>query len=96
MCRNLNIKCPTVISSWHGGPLGLAGRIHVHVPYQVNTMSLFENLNNGVLYVLPSARLYKMWVELGLFLMEGAGENGRLWTEGELSTFVDWWRSDLE
>jgi hypothetical protein len=96
MCRNLDTKCPTVISSWHGGPLGLAGRIHVHVPYQVNTMSLFENLNNGVIYVLPSARLYRTWVELGLFLIDGAGEHGKLWTEGELSTLVDWWRSDLQ
>jgi len=64
----------------------------VHIPYQVNTMALFENLNNGVLYILPSLRLYCAWHEEGTVTMD-SGE--RRWTEKELRKFVDWYRTDL-
>jgi hypothetical protein len=80
------------IPSRYGGPLGLAGRFLVHIPYQVNTMALFENLNNGVLYILPSVRLYCAWLEDGTATMD-SGE--RRWTEKELRKYVDWYRTDL-
>jgi len=96
MCRNRRVNCARVISSWHGGPLGIANRTHVHIPYQVNTMSLFENLSNGVIYILPSSQLYKEWTDLGLFVIDGAGEAPKHWTDEELLGYVDWWRRDLQ
>ena len=53
LMRERNIP-PPFLMSHYGGPLDLIGRILIHIPYQVNTLALFENLNLGVLYVLPS------------------------------------------
>jgi len=95
MCDHLSTTCPIVIPVYNGGPMGIADRLLVHIPYQVNTMSLFENLNHGVLYILPSARLYNLWVDLGIFVIDGRGEGGESWNEA-LTSFVDWWRDDLQ
>jgi hypothetical protein len=92
LLRAQNIPVPFLVSNRYGGPLGLAGRFLVHIPYQVNTMALFENLNGGVLYILPSLKLYSSWLKEGTVEMDS---NKQKWTEEELTTFVDWYRTDL-
>ena len=98
LLREKNIPVPFLISNY-GGPLDLVGRIMLHIPYQVNTMALFENLNAGVLYVLPSKRLYLRWLKEGTFIMKNGEQDKdrgrREWTEKELTTYADWYRTDL-
>lgn len=92
LLQEQNIPLPLMVADHYGGPLALAGRFLVHIPYQVNTMSLFENLNTGVLYILPSLQLYHDWIENHWFHLD---YNERKWTEDELRTYVDWYRHDL-
>ncbi|PWZ01780.1 hypothetical protein BCV70DRAFT_51153 [Testicularia cyperi] len=76
----------------YGGPLGLTDRVLAQVPYQSNTMSLFENLHQRVTYLLPTMRLF---AELGpdcaarLEKVEGL-------TPEVMENRVDWWRKDLQ
>jgi hypothetical protein len=56
-------------------------------------MALLENLNMGVVYMLPSLRLYHEWASSGQVYMDSQKE--MKWTEEELSTYADWWRPDL-
>ena len=90
LMEEAGITPPTVVPQRHGGPLVLARRPLIHVPYQANTMSLFENINVGVLYVLPSLQLYESWLEQGHFTLDGGQ------THEELLTYVDWYRTDLQ
>jgi hypothetical protein len=92
LCKEKNVPPPLLISNHYGGPLSLAGRFLVHIPYQVNTMAMFENMNMGVVYLLPSLRLYHEWNSIGQFNMD---DQELQWTQEELSTYVDWWRPDL-
>lgn len=78
----------------YGGPLGLTDRIVVHFPYQSNTMSLFENLHQRVIYVLPSLRLFR---EMGLSCKARLEKiPSFMLTDEEFYTKVDWWRRDLQ
>jgi hypothetical protein len=78
----------------YGGPLGLTDKIMVHFPYQSNTMSLFENLHQRVIYVLPTLRLYR---EMGL-VCEARLEMipSYLLSDQDFYKRVDWWRTDLQ
>lgn len=95
LMQEAGIPPPHVIPRAYGGPLALTRRRLVHIPYQVNTMSLFENLNVGVLYILPSLRLYESWLRRDLFWLDG-GEPNKRWTYEELLSYVDWYRTDLQ
>lgn len=46
-------------------------KCYLHLPYQVNIISLWENLSFGIIYFLPSKQLLKKWV----------GENWYYWEE---------------
>lgn len=94
LLREKNIPGPFVMSHY-GGPLDVAGRFMIHIPYQVNTLALFENLNVGVLWVLPSVRLYRRWLVDGTFRMDSGERGERNWTEKELTAYADWYRDDL-
>ena len=95
MLQEAGIPPPRVFPRY-GGPLALAGRRVIHIPYQVNTMALFENLYVGVIYILPSLRLYESWLEQGHVTMDGGAESGKRVTHEGLLTYVDWYRTDLQ
>ena len=69
-------------------------RLVVHVPYQVNTMSLFEMLNVGVIFLLPSIELFIKWRDEGR-LAESYRVVKRDLSCDEIRTLVDWYRHDL-
>jgi len=76
----------------YGGPLTLSHRIVLFIPYQVNTMALFENLYHNVTYILPSARLYARWSEekvIGICVPPQVPLQ-------DYETYIDWWRKDLQ
>ncbi len=52
-----NISFHTLQPREYCGPLALTDRVLVHLPYQASTMALWENLGQGVVYLLPSIRL---------------------------------------
>ncbi len=48
----------------YGGPSVLGQyKAYIELPYQVSTMKMYENLANGVVTIIPSARLYKEYVK---------------------------------
>lgn len=78
----------------YGGPLGLTDRVLAQVPYQSNTMSLFENLSQRVAYLLPSVRLYReLGKDCGAHIEKV--DNDDL-TDEVFADRVDWWRRDLK
>jgi hypothetical protein len=88
--KKLNISVTVLQDRNYGGPLNLKNRILIHVPYQVNTMALFENLNMNVIYLLPSFKLYQQWIKRG-----SASISGISLTDNEFFNFVDWYRKDM-
>jgi hypothetical protein len=96
LCLRQNVPPPRLIPHRHGGPLPLAGRFLVHIPYQVNVMSLFENLNVGAIFIVPSIDLYWHWLQTGgPFFIYTEDPSEIKWTKEELWYYVDWWRPDL-
>lgn len=92
--RDLKIKYTTFDRNKYGGPLGLTDRIVVHFPYQSNTMSLFENLHQRVIYILPTLRLFREMQNKCSAKLEKI-PNTEL-TDEQFYNYVDWWRRDLQ
>jgi hypothetical protein len=89
-----NVNYTTYERNTYGGPYGLTDRVMVHFPYQSNTMSLFENLHQRVIYVLPTLRLYR---EMGVKCKARLESiPSYLLSDEEFYTRVDWWRRDLQ
>lgn len=91
---NMSISYVPYQRNKYGGPLGLTDRVVVHFPYQSNTMSLFENLHQRVIYVLPTLRLFR---EMGTKCQARMEKipNAEL-TDKDFYEKVDWWREDLQ
>lgn len=68
--------------------------VNVNVCKQINVMALFENLNAGVVYVLPSMRLFRSWHKNNLVTVGGLKYNDL--NDEEFSQMVDWYREDLK
>ncbi|PWN36433.1 uncharacterized protein FA14DRAFT_220 [Meira miltonrushii] len=89
-----NIKYTGYARNQYGGPLGLTNRVVVHFPYQSNTMGLFENLHQQVIYVLPTIRLYKEMYATCQAKVESVPAE---WlSEQDYERYIDWWRQDLQ
>jgi len=81
----------------YGGPLGLQNRVLLHIPYQSNTMALFENLGVNVIYLLPSLSLYRTWGNDNMIghQVRMAGHRPYDLDEEVYGKYIDWYRSDL-
>lgn len=92
--QDRNIEYLPFARSKYGGPFGLTNRIVVHVPYQSNTMGLFENLHQRVVYVLPSLRLFRKLGSICDARIEKVGLDEL--SDQDMESYVDWWRKDLQ
>jgi len=81
------------LNHMHGGPLTVANRVLLHVPYQSNTMSLFENLQHNITYLLPAMPLYRQWYYKGTRPVFARGM--RRWDDAVAAATWDWWRPEL-
>ena len=54
-----NIAYTTLEPRRYGGSHALQNQVLVHLPYQASTMALWENLGAGVVYFLPTVRLFQ-------------------------------------
>jgi hypothetical protein len=52
------IPCQILTPRQYGGPRALTNRVILHLPYQASIMSLFENWQQGVVYWIPTMRLF--------------------------------------
>ncbi len=96
--KQANANLRVLQPAHYGGPLGLQNRVLLHIPYQSNTMALFENLGVNVIYLLPSLRLYRSWGHeqaLG-HQVRMAGHRPYELPENVYLKYVDWYRSDLQ
>ena len=95
----LGIRLP-VIPARFGGPLRLANRLVAHVPYQVNTMTLFEALAVNVSFLLPSLPLYLSWLQQRLVGIGDKTDREQLSAEDvslqDMQRVVDWYRPELQ
>lgn len=90
----LGVAVTTYKRNRHGGPLAFTDRIVVHVPYQSNTMSLFENLHQRVIYVLPTLRLFReLGASCGAHIEKVQQDQ---FSDEEMESYMDWWRPDLK
>jgi len=74
----------------YGGSRGVKDRNVIHIPYQSNTMSFFENLSEGVVYIVPSTQLY---ISMGFRPNSVFGGSITAWF---LHQYVDWYRDDFK
>jgi len=91
----------------YGGPLAMRNKTIAMVPYQVNTMSLFELLNSGAVIVIPSFSLYEKWATAqrnhsndavcrpAFNWGTGVGVDREFLDSDEIQYYVDWYRLDL-
>lgn len=83
----------------YGGPRGLSVKCKgiLHVPYAPNTMTLWENVQIGNIFFLPSAKLVAHWRatdKIKVFQMSrGVGGLDRELTEDFLNR-TEWYRQD--
>lgn len=88
------IKATTYPRNRYGGPFALTNRIVVHVPYQSNTMSIFENLHQRVIYVLPTLRLFRqIGTTCGAHIEK---VDAARFSDDDMMRYMDWWRTDLQ
>jgi hypothetical protein len=65
----------------------------LHLPYQSNVISLWENLAGGVVYFIPSKKLVKQWIREGWYNWEETYKSHEL---AEISLFLsEWYRPDF-
>ncbi|CAD6584502.1 MAG: hypothetical protein CYPHOPRED_002740 [Cyphobasidiales sp. Tagirdzhanova-0007] len=87
---SLSIPYSSSPRNQHGGPLALSDALVVHIPYQSNVMSLFENLRQRVIYLIPSLSLYyRLGKTCGAQI---SNTDPNTFTEEEYRTYIDWWR----
>jgi len=79
----------------YGGPLSLSHRIILFVPYQVNTMAMWENMGYNVTYILPSARLFQQWRASLQIPWNNVHVPDKLPMDA-YENYIDWWRKDLQ
>jgi hypothetical protein len=83
-----------------GSPLALSNKILLHIPYQCNTMSFFENLSMNVTYVLLTIRLLKHYMSTGMAVGDMYGDCSFFaWLgmdDNQYAQVIDWYRSDLK
>lgn len=82
----------------YGGPRGMSisCKAIVHVPYAPNTMALWENVQMGNIFFLPTAKLLAQWRasnQIGLFQMSHGVSLDRPLTEDFLNR-TEWYRED--
>lgn len=94
-----NDKLGGLEAKHYGGPRGMSIKCKaiVHVPYAPNTMALWENVQMGNIFFLPTSKLVAQWRasnQIGVFQMSrGLNEMSRPLTEAFLNR-TEWYRED--